>query len=121
MRPHTLQFFKKSIEDLTLGTAVWKETIPVPESWWKDYQRPFHTACTLQNSSVHVFEVNRSATEVDESGIRWMGTSGFGFVWTYQREDRWYYTRVFGLAGRNDGAESAVRQRAQEGRPWRVK
>jgi hypothetical protein len=98
MKEPPIEFYRESVESLTGGEVTWKETIPVPLSWWKgDQTISKEQEESLQKNVVHVFDIKRSLKEVMDrtTDTRWMGQIGEAYVWAYQRNGRWYYTRVF--------------------------
>ena len=124
MREPPIEFYRESVEILTGGEVTWKETVFVPSSWWKGNRTiPKEEEKTLQKNVVHVFDIKRGHKEVieGEAPIRWMGENGKAYVWAYQRNGRWYYTRV--LHRQSTGVlspEDAVRQSSSPyGRPLR--
>lgn len=122
MKQHSIEFFKKDIEELCHGTVLWRETVQVPEDWWKGCQRPNEVPCNLQESMVHVFDVKREEADlVGDSSVRWMGEHGVAFAWSYRRNGRWYYTVTFKNPETGvDDPETAVRYRSHGGaRPCR--
>jgi len=123
MKEPSLQFYLDSVEMLTGGEVIWRETIQVPESWWRGRQVLFKNRDgVIQRNVVHIFDIKRSKELVmsGESSIRWMGKTGIAYVWAYQRDDRWYYTRIFHNPNKGiRSPEDAVKQSARSGRPMR--
>jgi hypothetical protein len=98
MKEPPIEFYRESVEKLTGGDVTWRETIPVPLSWWRGNQIISNEQeKMIQKNVVHVFDIKRSIKEIlgRTTSIRWMGETGVGYVWAYQRQNRWYYTRVF--------------------------
>jgi hypothetical protein len=98
MKEPSIDFYRESVLLLTGGEVTWKETIAVPESWWQGKQIiSKDQGEKLQKNVVHVFDIKRSQEEItgNTTVIRWMGKIGTAYVWAYQRQNRWYYTRVF--------------------------
>jgi hypothetical protein len=123
MKEPKLEFYRDYVEGFTRGEVKWRETIDVPEEWWKDRQRFFkNREGAIQKSVVHVFDVRRPKELVmsGESNIRWMGQTGVAYVWAYERDDRWYYTLVFHNPNKRIcSPEDAVNQSAVSGRPFK--
>ena len=124
MKEPSIEFYRESVESLTGGEVTWKETIPVPLSWWKrDQIISEEQEKLLQKNVVHVFDIKRSLKEILDrtTSIRWMGETGIGYVWAYQRQNRWYYTRVFHRPSIGvHSPEDAVRMNSSSfGRPLR--
>ena len=95
MRAYSVDFCRRHVESFTLGTARWRKTVPVPQSWWRDYQRIHHRPCTLNESVVHIFDIERSEQDIFDANLHWMGTTGVGYVWSYVRNGSRFYTAVF--------------------------
>lgn len=121
MKEPELEFYRESVELLTEGEVTWRETIPVPESWWQGRQALLkNKEGTVQKNVVHVFDIKRSKEEVmgGTTVIRWMGQTGISYVWAYQRNNRWYYTRIFHNPYNGvRSPEDAVKQSSRSGRP----
>ena len=117
MSAHTLDFFRKHVESITLGQARWRETVAVPDAWWVEYRRSHDAPSKLRESVVHIFDVTRDEDDIRLADLHWMGTTGVAYVWSYQRDGSRYYTAAFADRWTGTGAEEAVRKRAQEGRP----
>jgi len=74
MNEPTLEFYKGSVEGLTGGEVRWRETIVVPEIWWRDQNPTRKGNGTLQTSLIHIFGITRSAEELAST------TKGFGWM-----------------------------------------
>lgn len=122
MKEPPLECYREWVESFTRGEVIWRETIPVPESWWRGRQRCFNNKDgEIQKNVVHIFDITRSKELVmsGESNVRWMGKSGIAYVWVYQRDDRWYYTCIFHNPSKGiRSPEDAVKQSATSGRPF---
>lgn len=125
MKEPSLEFYRERVELYTRGEVIWRETVPVPEFWWRGRQVRFKGRDGLiQKNVVHIFDIKRSKELVmsGESNIRWMGQTGIAYVWAYQRDGRWYYTHIFHNPNRGiRSPEDAVQQSAGSGRPFSQK
>lgn len=119
MKKPTLEFYRERVESLTGGEVAWKETIPVPGSWWQGNPlAPEGDANFSDTNLIHVFKISRSKEQLAKNtkGFIWMGESGAAYIWAYRRNESWYYTRVFhnpakGISSPEDAFNHARRPR----------
>jgi len=121
MRIYSVEFLKDHVEAIAGGEAVWTRRVDVPTSWWREYQQPLQSPSLVTGSFVHVFAIRRTETDIREASLKWMGASGVAYVWTYCRDHLAFYTAVFADKDTATGAEEAVRLRAKELRPWKLR
>jgi len=121
MHSHSIQFLQEHVEGIVGGTVAWTRAVSVPTSWWREYQRPSQVPSIVCASVVHVFQISRTFEDIKEASLKSMGRSGAAYVWTYCRDRSSFYTAVFAANDTPDGPEQAVRARANELRPWKLR
>ena len=121
MCAYSIDFLREHVKGLVGGDAIWVRKVDVPKSWWREYQRPSQVPSLVVGSAVHVFNIRRTEKDIREASLKWMGITGAAYVWTYSRDHAAFYTAVFADKDTPDGPEAAVRLRARQFRPWKLK